>query len=102
VLEAPFTSVLARAQEIFAMFPIRGWLKDTFESQAIIHNVRAPLCIIHGDTDMVIPIAHGKALFNAANSPKQFFEIPGASHLDLMQHGAYDKVAGWLKKPNAN
>ena len=37
---------------------------------------------MHGEKDRIIPLSLGKKLFNAANDPKAFYEIPGADHND--------------------
>jgi fermentation-respiration switch protein FrsA (DUF1100 family) len=46
-------------------------------------EVRAPVLIIHGDRDEVIAYEFGQQLFAAANQPKSFWTIPGATHNDL-------------------
>jgi fermentation-respiration switch protein FrsA (DUF1100 family) len=45
--------------------------------------VRAPLFIMHGDPDHVVPIRFGEKLFAAANEPKEFLRMPGAGHQAL-------------------
>jgi len=82
VLEAPLSS----AQEIAAsVVPLLGpALVRGFESRRKIRQVRAPVFVIHGDRDEVIPFAHGRALFEAANPPKWFWQVRGAMHNDLL------------------
>jgi fermentation-respiration switch protein FrsA (DUF1100 family) len=81
VLESPFTSVRAIANGIL---PGVGYLFRTrWDSLAKIARLRAPLLILHGDTDEVIPYAHGQALFAAAPGPKTFFTIRGVRHYHM-------------------
>jgi fermentation-respiration switch protein FrsA (DUF1100 family) len=40
--------------------------------------------VIHGDTDDLIPVSHGQALYEAAAGPKRIEIIPGAGHNDIM------------------
>lgn len=88
VLEAPFTSVRERAQQMFPYIPT-GLMRHPFPSRDTIGRVHAPLLILHGDADGVIPIAMGEALYAAANKPKQFIRYAGAGHTNLGSTHAY-------------
>lgn len=86
VLECPLTSAAAMAAKtvpIFGPLFVRG-----YHSIRKIANVHAPLLIIHGDDDPVVPYAMGRALFDAANEPKFFWTVEGARHKTVV------KVAG--------
>jgi fermentation-respiration switch protein FrsA (DUF1100 family) len=83
VLEAPFTSgrdVAARLLPVLG--PLVMW---RFDSKSKIGRVRAPILILHGNRDGVIPYDLGQALFEAAREPKQFWEVTGAGHNDIVQ-----------------
>ncbi len=82
-LQAPYRSVVQRAAELYPYVPVSLLLKDRFDSLAKIGQVRAPLLLFHGLEDEVIPVAHGKAVFEAANEPKQAFFLPGVQHNDF-------------------
>jgi fermentation-respiration switch protein FrsA (DUF1100 family) len=84
ILEAPYTSVATRAAEQFPMFPIQSLLDERWETLDYISSVTAPLLILHGTDDKVIPIEHGKRVFSAAASlDKTLNIIVGASHHQL-------------------
>jgi uncharacterized protein len=36
--------------------------------------------VVHGDADGVVPVAQGRALFEAAGEPKEMMVVPGGSH----------------------
>ena len=81
VLEAPFTSAKAVAGRILPILgPALVW---GFDNMSRMKDVRAPVLIIHGDRDEVIAYEFGQQLFAAANQPKSFWTIPGATHNDL-------------------
>jgi len=81
VLESPFTSARAMANLVL---PGSGYLIRTrFDSLGKISKLRAPLLVLHGDADEVIPYAQGRALFEAAPEPKTFVTIRGGRHYDL-------------------
>jgi fermentation-respiration switch protein FrsA (DUF1100 family) len=78
VLEAPFTSMRAIVNTVV---PGAGYLFRTrWDSLAKIPRLRAPLLVLHGDADEVVPYAQGCALFAAAPAPKTFFTIRGGRH----------------------
>lgn len=83
-LQAPYTSVVNRAAEIYWFVPVRLLIRDHFDSLSRIHQVRTALSIFHGRMDDVIPIAHAEMLLERANEPKRaiFFDTVGHSEFD--------------------
>lgn len=82
VLVSPFTSVREMAS-LALPFPPAAWLvRNHYDSQARIGQVRSPLLVLHGDLDETVPLAQGKRLFDAANHPKTFRTLTGAAHND--------------------
>ena len=96
VLEAPFTATVDRAAELFPIIPVHLLMRDQFRSREVIGQINAPLFIMHGEDDIIIPIHHGADLFAAAREPKTFHRYPQAGHLDLMKTPAYDDAASFL------
>ena len=47
-----------------------------------IENVWAPLLVLHGDRDEVVPFEGGRKLFASGNEPKRLYTIQGAGHND--------------------
>lgn len=88
ILEAPFSSTVDVAALRFPIVPVRWLLLDQFRSDQRIEAVHAPLLIMHGDQDWVIPIGLGERLFKLAREPKQFVRFPGGNHVDLDRFGA--------------
>lgn len=86
VLEAPFLSAVAVAASAFPFLPVRWLMKDQFRSDLRVHKVTAPVLIVHGDRDDVVPIESGERLYALVTAPKRFLRIPGAGHEDLGAH----------------
>jgi fermentation-respiration switch protein FrsA (DUF1100 family) len=83
VLEAPFTSAKDVAATVLPVLgPVLTW---GFDSQSKIAKVNAPVLIVQGDRDEVIPPRLGQALFTAAREPKSFWVVAGAGHNDLLE-----------------
>jgi uncharacterized protein len=58
-----------------------------YEALSLVGSVRAPLLLIHGDADTLVPVEHGRRLFEAANEPKRLLVVPGADHNDVFVRG---------------
>lgn len=86
-LEAPFTSLAALAAHHYPIFPARRLVRDRYDSGARIGEVRAPVLVIHGERDTIVPADFGRALLDAANEPKKGVFLPDAGHNDLPLHG---------------
>ena len=89
ILEAPFTSAADPAHELFPFLPVYRVMRNQLLSREHIGNVHAPLLIIHGTSDFIVPIHHGRDLFARANEPKEFRSYEGYGHMDLINSGAY-------------
>ena len=71
-------------------------MKDQFRSDERIQKVTAPLLILHGMHDRVVPYAMGERLFDLANKPKHIVRFLDGGHEDLDNNGALDAVARFL------
>jgi fermentation-respiration switch protein FrsA (DUF1100 family) len=100
ILETPYTAIEDRAQEIYRIFPVKlfGAVKDKFRSIDRIAEINAPLLILHGTADPVIPMAHGQRLFAAAVEPKTARWFEGGGHNDLWQRGAQQEIARFVSE----
>jgi hypothetical protein len=87
ILEAPFTSATAVAQQAYPFLPVKPLIKDRYDSLSRIGRVRAPLLVAHGENDGVVDVAFGRQLFAAASEPKKAHFVVGAGHSDLEHFG---------------
>jgi fermentation-respiration switch protein FrsA (DUF1100 family) len=96
VLESPFSAAVDVAAAAYPFVPVRWLMKDQFRSDLRIANVTAPLLIMHGERDDIVPIAFGERLYNLANSPKRFVRLAGGGHSNLGGFGATEAVKTFL------
>jgi fermentation-respiration switch protein FrsA (DUF1100 family) len=96
ILEAPYLSTASVAQGIYPYVPIGLLMLDQFRSDSVIAQVRAPLLILHGQRDGMIPFAQGRALYALANEPKRFISFPEGHHEDLPTHGSVAEIRRFL------
>jgi hypothetical protein len=96
IVEAPFTSAVALGARHYWYLPVSLLMKDQFRSDLRIGKVTAPVMIMHGVHDRVVPYAMGEQLFDLANKPKHFVRFLDGGHEDLDDNGALDAVARFL------
>jgi len=90
ILEAPFTS---RSEMAAQVVPVVGpWVARGFDTASKIPSVDAPVWILHGSRDGVVPQRLGRRVFEAAREPKQFWSIDGAGHNDILVRAGSEYV----------
>jgi fermentation-respiration switch protein FrsA (DUF1100 family) len=82
-LDSPYSSLADVAAYRYPIFPVRWLVLDSFRSDRRISQVRAPVLIVHGDADPVIPIRFARRLFALAHEPKTMIVLPGVGHLAM-------------------
>jgi fermentation-respiration switch protein FrsA (DUF1100 family) len=87
IVQSSFTNARAMARRMFVIPLIAYVVKSRFDSLQKIHDVRAPILIVHGTRDEVVPFEMGQHLFAVAPEPKRFYPIEGAGHNNLMEVG---------------
>jgi fermentation-respiration switch protein FrsA (DUF1100 family) len=96
ILRSPFTSLIDVGRHHYAFLPVRWLLRDRFDTIARIGRVTAPLLVIAGDNDHIVPMAHSRRLFEAAGDPKSLLIIGGAGHNDLSLLAGREMIDGML------
>ncbi len=108
ILDAPYTSLVEIAEEVYPYLPARWFMTDRYETIKYIGKVKQPLLILHGEEDEIVPVEMGRKLFEAANEPKTLKVFPGAGHSNHSDFGSYDAAFEWLEelkpggKPSGN
>lgn len=77
ILESAFTSTYVVLTRV-AVLPF-----DRFPNIRHIRDVAAPVLLIHGTRDEVIPYSHGRRLHEAAPGPRSALWVEGARHNDV-------------------
>lgn len=96
ILDAPYTSLVDVAETVYPYLPARLLMTDRYETLTYIGRVTAPLLILQGERDEIVPISMGRAVFAAANEPKTMKTFPEAGHSDHWNFGSYDAAYAWL------
>ena len=69
---------------------------ERWDSAGAIAGVAAPLLVLHGEADAIIPFAQGRKLFEAAPGPKRLLAYPGRGHNDLAPAATARDAAAFL------
>ena len=82
VLRSPFTSLPDVGAVHYPWLPVQRLLLDRYPSIDRIASVSAPVLVIAGDRDDIVPMSLSRRLYDAAAEPKRFVLVPGAGHND--------------------
>jgi len=98
ILESSFTSVRDLLREgghrLLGLMARLGSYR--FDQARLMANVTAPLLVIHGTRDEVVPFSLGRSLYDLAPGRKEFVAIEGGGHNDLLAlHGGELRDAVW-------
>jgi fermentation-respiration switch protein FrsA (DUF1100 family) len=98
ILECPFTSLVDIGRLRYPYVPVRLLLRDRFDLIAAIGGVEAPVLVLHGERDGIVPVASGRAVLAAAPEPKEGWFAPQAGHANLAEFGGLEAVLDFLSR----
>ena len=87
ILEGAPASLVDLTGRRYPFFPLRLFMRSSFDSIRKIDKIPAPVLFLHSTTDEVIPVSEGRRLFQAARGAKMFVEVEG-SHLSAIERSA--------------
>jgi fermentation-respiration switch protein FrsA (DUF1100 family) len=99
IVEGALTSAVERGQELYPYIPVRWIAGSRFGSIEKISKVSAPKLFLHAVGDEVIPLAHGRRLYQAAPPPKTFVELQGGhgDAFDVDSANYFGSIARFLE-----
>jgi len=85
ILESTFTDLLEMARAVYPFLPsfLLRRLRGHYDTRGAAAEITAPVLVIHGERDRLIPVEMGRALRDAAPGDARYWEVPGAGHNDL-------------------
>jgi uncharacterized protein len=97
ILQSTFTGVRAMARLHYPLIP-RALVPDAYPSLRLISRLRAPVLVLHGADDEIVPLMDGEALYDAAPGPKRIEVFPGVGHNDVLARAGsrwVRTITGW-------
>jgi hypothetical protein len=90
VIENAFTSVPALGRRLYPWLPVGLLATIRYDNLAKVGELGAPLLVIHGPGDEIVPFEMGRELFARAAEPKAFLETDGGHN-----GGGFLRRPGW-------
>jgi pimeloyl-ACP methyl ester carboxylesterase len=88
ILESGFADTLALITRLGVRITEPDMQMDLFDNGTKVGQVIAPTLVIHGESDVLIPAADGRTLYqNCGAVDKKLLLIPGGGHNNLMMVG---------------
>jgi len=87
ILEGAPASLIDLTRRRYPFFPLRLFMRSSFDSIRKINRIPAPVLFLHSTADEVIPVAEGRRLYQAARGAKMFVEVNG-THLSAIERSA--------------
>lgn len=92
IIEAGFPSARSAIRSSPVLAVLSFLASYRFPAAEYLNQANAPVLMLHGDRDRVIPFALGRELFEQVTAPKEFVTIAGGDHNDA---AAPDPQAYW-------
>jgi pimeloyl-ACP methyl ester carboxylesterase len=100
VLLSTFTGVRELGHLHYPLLPA-SLIPDAYPTVRRIARLRAPLLVLHGDRDDIVPLAQARTVFAAAPEPKLIHVFTGAGHNDLLELAGAEfarVIASWASR----
>jgi pimeloyl-ACP methyl ester carboxylesterase len=97
VLVSAFTSVRELVRVHYPFLPA-SVVPDVYPTVQRIPELRAPLLLLHGDRDEIVPLSQCQALFAAAPEPKRMDILADVGHDDVLERAGAEfahAIASW-------
>ncbi|MER7860629.1 alpha/beta hydrolase [Amycolatopsis japonica] len=98
VLRSPFVDLASVGQRHYPFLPVRWLLRDEFPTKDAVARVKAPVTVVFGAEDSIVPAEQSREVARAAGA--RTIEVPGADHNDpVFSDGPelIDAIAGAIR-----
>jgi uncharacterized protein len=100
ILQSAFTSIRDMARLHYPLIP-RAFVPDAYPSLRLIRRLRAPLLVLHGARDEIVPLMHGEALLEAAPDCKRMHVFSDVGHNDVLAGAGAEwarAISSWARE----
>ena len=88
------------AKTFYPYIPVSLLLKDKFDNKSKINNIKAPILIMHGEADQIVPFFMGKKIYEIANEPKYSYFTKHDNHMMGYDENLVKALNSFLKSLN--
>ncbi len=106
IVESAFADYRMKAREEivhnygwFVQYPLSLLVNNDYSPRKFIAKVAPiPVLILHGDRDGIVPVEHGRVLFEEAREPKAYWELAGLGHVkSWTDEATRRRLLGWIE-----
>lgn len=98
ILDAPYTSIVDVAELFYPYLPARQMMRDRYETLKHLKHVEAPMLVVHGEQDSIIPVEMGRKVAEQAHGEAEIVTFPDAGHSDHYNHGSFEVINSWINR----
>ena len=98
ILETPYYSITSLCQRYFPIYPVGRMIHYKIPTYEYLQKVIAPVTILHGTADGVIPYSNAARLKPFLKPADKFITIEGGSHNDLNDYPLFHQALDSLMK----
>lgn len=103
ILDRTFDRMVDVAANLYPFVPVRWLMRNRYDSLARMTVYHGPLISIHGTTDELIPIEHGRRLYDTCRSErKHWIEVEGLGHMERLPTQTLAELAKTLRQFTGN
>jgi pimeloyl-ACP methyl ester carboxylesterase len=96
LVEAPYAR---RVAPILGVRLGEPWARLPVSPIEVVHRIKPPLLLVHGDRDHYFPAEHGHALKSAAGESAELWLEPGMGHAEsATTPDLVDRIGAWLNR----
>ena len=92
VLETPYYSLASVTSNYMFFLPVHLLMKYDIDTYKFFDKITAPITVMHGDKDQLIPLSNAVKLIAHMKKNDGFYVIPGGKHNTLPKYGLYKEV----------
>ena len=98
ILETPYYSMTSLAAHYFPIYPVGRMLHYEFPTNNYLKTVTAPVIILQGTDDGVVPYRNSKKLIPVLKPTDEFITIEGGTHNNLNDYPIFHHILDSLLK----
>jgi fermentation-respiration switch protein FrsA (DUF1100 family) len=87
ILQSTFTSAVDLGAEVYPFLPVRLLCRHRYPVAEYVRSLDCPKLILHSPQDEIVPVRHGRRLFEVAAEPRQWLEIQGGHNQSYLERG---------------
>jgi len=86
ILNTPYDSMVAVAQNRFPILPVSLLMKNRFESDKLAPEINTPVLCLLAEYDQIVPTKHANKLCGAWGGQANLVTVPKARHNTILTH----------------